>query len=192
MYLSKARFSRNHSGNNMSPAPFQFSSVQSLSHVWLFATPWAATRQASLSITNSWSLLKLMLVMIESVMPSNHLILCCSLLLPPSIFPSIRDLSNESVLHIRWSKYHCPFPSFSMTRTFRSGCSTVSVSLIAGPQLLCKLLCAHYGVSGGQQVPAEHTVPAQFYIPQQHLLQYLINVCEWTVDTTINPNERHV
>ena len=66
----------------------QFSSVHSLSHVWLFATPWSTARQASLSITNSWSLLKLM--SIESVMPSNHLILCRPLLLLPSIFPSIR------------------------------------------------------------------------------------------------------
>ena len=66
-------------------------------------TPWTATRQASLSITNSWSLLKLMSV--ESVMPSNHLILCCSLLFLPSIFPSIRVFSNESALHIRWPKY---------------------------------------------------------------------------------------
>ena len=76
----------------------QFSSVQLLSHVWLFATPWTAARQVSLSITNSRSLLKLM--SIESVMPSNHLILCHPLLLP-SIFPSIRVFSNESVLHIR-------------------------------------------------------------------------------------------
>ena len=78
----------------------QFSSVQSLSHVQLFATPWTAAHQASLSITNSWSLLKLM--SIESVMPSNHLILCCPLHLPPSIFSSIRVFSNESALRIRW------------------------------------------------------------------------------------------
>ena len=78
----------------------QFSSV---SQSCLFATPWAAARQASLSITNSWSLLKLM--SIDSVMPSNHLILCHPLLLPSSIFPSIRVSSNESVLHIRWPKY---------------------------------------------------------------------------------------
>ena len=77
------------------------SSVQSLSHVRLFATPWTAAHHASLSITNSWSLLKLM--SIESVMPSNHLILCHPLLLP-SIFPSIRVFSNESVLRIRWPK----------------------------------------------------------------------------------------
>ena len=80
-----------------------FSSVQLLSRVRLFATPWTVARQASLSITNSWSLLILM--SIESVMPSNHLIFCPPLLLPPSIFPSIRVFSNESVLHIRWPKY---------------------------------------------------------------------------------------
>ena len=78
-------------------------SVQSLSCVQLFATPWAAAHRASLSITNSWSLLKLM--SIESVMPSNHLILCLPLLLPSSIFPSIRVFTNEAVLHIRWPKY---------------------------------------------------------------------------------------
>ena len=78
-------------------------SVQSLSHVQLFVTPWTAARQASLSITNSQSMLKLM--SIESVMPSNHLILCHPLLLPPSILPRIRVFSNESVLRIRWSKY---------------------------------------------------------------------------------------
>ena len=81
----------------------QFSSVQALSHVQLFATPWTAARQASLSITNSRNSFKLM--SIESVMPSNHLILCYPLLLPPSIFPSIRVFSNESVFHIRWPKY---------------------------------------------------------------------------------------
>ena len=79
------------------------SSVQSFSCVWLFATPWTAACQASLSITNSQSLLKLM--SIESVMPFNHLILCHPLLLLPSIFPSIRVFSNASVLPIRWSKY---------------------------------------------------------------------------------------
>ena len=81
----------------------QFSSVQSLSHVRLFATPWIATHQASLSITNSWSLLKF--ISIELVMPSNHLILCRLLLLLPSIFPSIMVFSNELVLHIMWPKY---------------------------------------------------------------------------------------
>jgi len=84
-------------------------SIQSLSHVRLFVTPWTAARQASLSITNSRSLPRL--TSIESVMPSNHLILCYPLLLLPSIFPSIRVFSNESVLHIRWPKYW----SFSFT-----------------------------------------------------------------------------
>ena len=77
--------------------------VQLLSHVWLFATPWTAACQASLSITNSQSSLRL--TSIESVMPSSHLILCHPLLLLPSIFSSIRVFSNESVLHIRWPKY---------------------------------------------------------------------------------------
>ena len=82
---------------------FQFSSVQSLSHVRLFATPWIAACQASLSITNSWSLPELMCI--ESVMPSSHLILCCPLLLLPPIPPSIRVFSNESTLRMRWPKY---------------------------------------------------------------------------------------
>ena len=79
------------------------SSVQSLSHVQLFVTPWTATHQAFLSTTNSWSLLKLM--SIELVMASNHLILFHPLYLPPSILPSIRVFSSESALHIRWPKY---------------------------------------------------------------------------------------
>ena len=83
-------------------APYDISSVQLLGRVRLFATPWTAGHQAFLSITNSWSLLKLM--PIELVMPSNHLILCCPLL-PPLIFHSIRVFSNESVLRIRWPKY---------------------------------------------------------------------------------------
>ena len=81
----------------------KFSSVQSLSHVQLLATPGTAAHQASLSITNSWDLLKP--ISIESLMPSNHLILCHPLLLLPSIFPSITVFSNESLLHIRWPKY---------------------------------------------------------------------------------------
>ena len=98
-------------------------SVQLLSCVRLFATPWTAARQACLSITNSWSLLKLM--SIESVMPSNHLILCRPLLLLLSIFPSIRVFSNESVLHIRWPKYQSfsfsisPFNKHSVVISFR-------------------------------------------------------------------------
>ena len=88
-----------------------FSSVQLSSHVWLFVTPWTSAHQASLPITNSWSSLKLMST--ESVMPSNHLILCHPLLLLPSIFPSIRVFSNESALRIRWPKYW----SFSFNNT---------------------------------------------------------------------------
>ena len=100
----------------------QFSSVQSLSCVHLFATPWTAACQASLSITNSWSLLKLM--RIESVMTSNHLILCRPLL-PPSIFPSNRVFSNESALRIMWPKYWSfnssisPFNKYSGLISFR-------------------------------------------------------------------------
>ena len=93
-----------------------FSSVQLLSRVWLFATPWTAAHQASLFITKCWSLLKLM--SIESVMSSNHLILCCPLLLLPSIFPSIRVFSNESVLHIRWPKYWSFSYSISLSNEY--------------------------------------------------------------------------
>ena len=93
------------------PPKRQTGSVQSLSRVRLFGTPWTATCQSSWSITNSQSLLKFM--SIESVMPSNHLILCCPLLHQPSIFPGIRVFSNKSVLHIRWPKY-CSF-SFSIS-----------------------------------------------------------------------------
>ena len=87
------------------PCPFSTSqcSVQSLSHVGLFPTPWTAARQASLSITNSQSSLKLMSN--ESVMPSSHFTLCCPLLLLPPVPPSIRVFSNESTLHMRWPKY---------------------------------------------------------------------------------------
>ena len=81
----------------------QFSSVQSLSRVRIFVTPWTAARQAPLSIISFWSLLRLM--SIESVMPSSHLILCCPLLLLPSIFSSIKVFSNESALRMRWPKY---------------------------------------------------------------------------------------
>ena len=99
LLIAKVRLKLKKIGKSTRP----FSSVQLLSHVQLFATPWITARQASLSITNSWSLLKL--ISIESVMPSNHLILCCPLLLLPSIFPSIRVFSSELVLHIRWPKY---------------------------------------------------------------------------------------
>ena len=89
----------------------QFTSAQSLSHIRLFATPWTTIHHASLSITSSWNLLKLM--SIELMMPSNHLILCCPLFLPPSIFPRVRVFSIESVLCIRWPKYWSFSPSIS-------------------------------------------------------------------------------
>ena len=100
-----------------------FFAVQSLRHVRLFATTWTAARQASLSFTNTRSLLKLMST--ESVMPSSHLVLCCPLLLPPSIFPSIRVFSNELALHIRWPKYwsfifsNSPSKEYSVLISFR-------------------------------------------------------------------------
>ena len=113
LHFPNASYVSQSSGKKHWPGPWEisiwiqvslqvFNSIQSLNPVSISATPWIAACQASLSITNSWSLLKLM--SIESVMPSNHLILCC-LLLPPSIFPSIRVFSNESVLRIRWPKY---------------------------------------------------------------------------------------
>ena len=91
-------------------------SVQSLSHVQLSVTTWTAACQASLSITNSKSLLKLMAI--ETVMSSNHVILCCSLLLLPSIFPSIKVFSNESVLRIRWPKYWSFSFSISLSKDY--------------------------------------------------------------------------
>ena len=125
--------SPNPNGNTVSPlhmidyhSKSAFSSVQLLSRVQLFASPWTAARQASLSTTNTQSLLKLM--SIESVMPSNHLILCHPLLPLPSIFPSIRVFSNESVLRIRWPKYQSfsfsirPSNEYSGLISFRMGC----------------------------------------------------------------------
>ena len=122
---------------------FQFSSLQSLSHVWLFATSWIAAHQASLSITNSWSLLKLM--SIKSVIPSNHLILCCLLLLLPSIIPSIRVFSNESVLCIRWPKYWSFSFSVSPSNEY-SGLISLRIhwfDLLAVQEILKSLLQHH-------------------------------------------------
>ena len=107
----------------------QFSSVQSLSHVQLFATPWTAAHQASLSITNSWSLLKLM--SIKSVMPSNHLILCCFFLLLPSIFPGIRVFSFESVLRIRWPKYWSFSFNISLSNAYSGLITLAMINLIS-------------------------------------------------------------
>ena len=110
----------------------QFGSVQSLSRVQLFATPWTTARQASLSITNSWSPPKDM--SIESVIPSNHPILCCPLLLLPSNFPSYRVYSNESALCIRWPKYWsfsfniCPTNTFNKSGYFSSKIPNLEIS----------------------------------------------------------------
>ena len=117
--------------------------LQLLNRVQLFATPWTAAHQASLSITNSWSSPRLM--SIESVMPSNHLILCRPLLLPPSIFPSIRVFSKESVLCIRWPKYWsfsfsiCPFNEHSGLISFKRNC----LDLLAVQGTLKSLLQHH-------------------------------------------------
>ena len=120
-----------------------FSSVQLLNCVQLFVTPWIVAHQASLSITNTWSLLKLM--SIESVMPSNHLILSRPLLLPPSIFPSIRVFSNESVLRIKWPNYWSsnfsisPSNEYSGLLSFRIDC----LDLLAVQGTLKSLLQHH-------------------------------------------------
>ena len=122
---------------------FSIQSVQPFSHVRLFAIPWTAAHQASLSITNSQSLLKL--TSIESVMPFNHLILCCPLLPPPSIFPSIRVFSSESVLRIRWSKYwsfsFSISPSNEYSRLISFGMEWLG--LLAGQGTLKSLLQHH-------------------------------------------------
>ena len=107
-----------------------FSSVQSLSHVRFFVTPWTTAGQASLSITNSQSLLKLM--SIELVMPFNHLILCHPLFLSPSIFPSIRVFSNKSVLHIRWPKYWSFSFNISSSSEY-SGLISFRMDLVGSP-----------------------------------------------------------
>ena len=113
-----------------------------LSHVRLFVTPWTAAHQASLSITNSWSLVKLM--PIESIMPSKHLILHRPLLFLPSIFPSIRDFSKESLLHIRWPKYRSfsfiPSSEYSGLISFRMDW----LDLLAAAQETLKSLVQHH------------------------------------------------
>ena len=126
------------------PGAFGVSSVELLSCVQLFVTPWTAAHQTSLSITNSQSLRKLMTI--KSVMPSNHLILCCPLFLPPSIFPSIRVFSNELVLSIRWLKYWSfsfnisPSNEYSGLISFRSDW----FDLLAVPGTLERLLQAQF------------------------------------------------
>ena len=130
-----------------------FSSVQLFSHVQLFATPWTVAHQAFLSINNSQSLLKLM--SIELVMPSNHLILCLPLLLLPSIFPSIRVFSNESVLHIRWPKYW----SFS----FSISPSNEYSRLISFRMDWLDLLASHFGKANSVFTNAVSLVPGLYW-----------------------------
>ena len=141
-----------------------FSSVQLLNRVWLFVTPWTAARQASLSITNSQSWLKLM--SIESVMPSNHLILCLPLLLLPSLFPSIRVFSNESVLSIRWPKYSRFSFSISPSSEY-SGLTTFRIDwldLFAVQGTLKSLLQQHSSKASVLQCLAFFTVQFHIYI----------------------------
>ena len=138
-----------------------FNSVQ-FSNVWLFVTPWTAACQASLSMTNSQNLLKLM--SIESVMPSNHLILCHPLLLLPSIFPSIRVFSNESALHIRWPKYWSfsfsisPSSEYSGLLSFRI--DRLDLLAVQGPAIHCSIYHILYTVISSYP---------QFLFPEFHL-----------------------
>ena len=127
--------------------PIQFSSIQSLSRVQFFVTPWIAALQASLSITYSWSSLKLM--SIELVMPSSHLILCCSLLLLPPIPPSIRLFSNESVLRIMWPKYWSFRFSISSSNEY-SGLISFRINWfdLLSVQVTLKNLLQHYTMKG--------------------------------------------
>ena len=135
------------------------SSVQSLSHVRLFATPWTAAHQASLSITNSRSPPKPMSV--ESVRPSNHLILCCPFLLLPSIFPSIRVFSNESAFHIRWPKYR----SFSISISLFNEYSGL-ISL--------RIACFEFTVQGTlKSLLQHHSSKASIFQPSAFLMVQL-------------------
>ena len=130
----------------------KFSSVQLLSCVWFFVTPWIAAPQDSLSITNSWSSLKLM--SIESVMPSNHLTLCYPLLLLPSIFPSIKVFSNESALCIRWPKDWSSIFSISPSNEY-SGLISFQFSSVAQscPTLCDPMNCSMPGLSVHHELP---------------------------------------
>ena len=127
--------------------------VQSLSHVRLFVTSWTAARQASLSIINSWSSLKLM--SIESVTPSNHLILCRPFLLLPSIFPSIRVFSNESVLRIRWPKYWSFSFSISPSNEYSGLRSNMAASVRtqAWEELVFGVVLLSCGILTGRSFP---------------------------------------
>ena len=163
-------------------------SVQLLSHVRLFATPWTAACQTSLPITNSQSLLKLM--SIESVMPSNHLILCRPHLLLPSIFPSVRVFSNESVLRIRWPKYWSfsfsisPSSEYSGLIFFRMDwldLLTASVKMryreVRGPPQLQKCMLSQREISDGDIFTVLSSVLRIVSDTQQILNKNLLNEC---------------
>ena len=148
---------------------YQFSTVQSLSHVWLFVTPWTAAHQASLSITNSQSLLKFM--SIESVMPSDHLILCHPLLLLPSIFPSIRIFSNNLALCIRWPKYWSFSFSISPSNEY-SGLISFSIDWfdLLAVQRTLKSLFQNHTVQKHQYI---------YHIFKIHIYIYVICIIQW-------------
>ena len=134
------------------------SSVQSFSRVWLFATPWTSVCQDSLSITNSMSLLKLMSIV--SVMPSNHLILCHPLLLPPSIFLSIRIFSNESALCIRWPKHWSFSISISLSSEYSFRIDRWDILAVQGTAIYCNIYHILYTVVSSYP---------QFLFPEFHL-----------------------
>jgi len=152
--------------------------VQSLSHIWLFVTPWSAVCQTSLSFTISWSLLKLMSTGL--VMPSNHLILCHPLLLLPSTFPSIRVFPNESAFHIRWLKYWSfsfsisPSNEYSGLISFRmdwfnlaalSVCASVFLSLSLCLSLsFCVCPCVCFSLSLGMSLSLSQYVCLSLYV----------------------------
>ena len=149
---------------------YMLSSVQSLSHVRLFVTPWTAVCRASLSLTNSRSLLKFM--SIKLVMPSKHLILCLPRLLLPSIFPSIRVFSNESVLHIRWPKYW----SFSFSISPSNEYSGLISFRICWLDLLA--------VQGTLRVFSNTTVQKHLFFSVQLSLQSNSHIYTWLLEKT--------
>ena len=146
----------------------QFTSVQSLSCVLLFATLWTRARQVSLSITNSQSLSKLM--SIELVMPSNHLILCCPLLTLPSIFPSIRIFSNESAFYIRWPKYW----SFN----FNISPSNEHWGLISFRMVWLNLLA----VQGTLKSLLQHHIQKNQFFSAQLYLEWNLHIHTWLLE----------
>ena len=170
----------------------QFSSVQSLSRVWLFVIPWIAARQASLSITNSWSSPKLMCI--ESVMPSSHLILCHPLLFQPTIPPSIRVFSSESILHMRWTKYWSFSFSISPSNEHPGLISSRMDWLdLLAVQGTLKSLLQHYSSKASilqcsafftVQLSHPYMTPLQIYIFQNNVCTKNLGVLKLTTYTT--------